>query len=34
MDAFNNAINQQAEMVKAAGGWVDSLSASVRPVVT
>ena len=34
MDAFNNAINQQAEMVKAAGGWVASLSASVRPVVT
>jgi hypothetical protein len=29
MDAFNNAITQQAEMVKAAG-----LSASVRPVVT
>lgn len=34
MDAFNNAIQQQAEMVKAAGGWVASLSASVRPVVT
>lgn len=34
MDAFNAAINQQAEMVKAAGGWVASLSASVRPVVT
>ena len=34
MDAFNNAIVQQAEMVKAAGGWVASLSASVRPVVT
>jgi len=34
MDAFNNAISQQAEMVKAAGGWVASLSASVRPVVT
>ena len=34
MDAFNNAITQQAEMVKAAGGWVASLSASVRPVVT
>lgn len=34
MDAFNNAINQQAEMVKAAGGWVASLSASVRPVMT
>ena len=34
MDAFNYAITQQAEMVKAAGGWVASLSASVRPVVT
>jgi hypothetical protein len=34
MDAFNSAIQQQAEMVKAAGGWVASLSASVRPVVT
>ena len=34
MDAFNSAITQQAEMVKAAGGWVASLSASVRPVVT
>lgn len=34
MDAFNNAIVQQAEMVKAAGSWVASLSASVRPVVT
>jgi hypothetical protein len=34
MDAFNNAISQQAEMVKAAGGWVASLSASVRPVMT
>ena len=34
MDAFQAAINQQAEMVKAAGGWVASLSASVRPVVT
>jgi hypothetical protein len=34
MDAFNNAITQQTEMVKAAGGWVASLSASVRPMVT
>ena len=34
MDAFNAAIKQQAEMVKAAGGWAASLSASVRPVVT
>lgn len=34
MDAFNAAINQQAAMVKAAGGWAARLSASVRPVVT
>ena len=34
MEAFNAAINQQAEMAKAAGGWAASLSASVRPVVT
>lgn len=34
MDAFNSAIQQQAEMVKAAGGWSAALSASVRPVVT
>ena len=34
MDAFNSAIQQQAEMVKSAGGWVASMSASVRPVVT
>jgi hypothetical protein len=34
MDAFNSAIQQQAVMVKAAGGWVASLSASVRPVIT
>lgn len=34
MDAFKEAIAQQAEMVKAAGGWAASLSASVRPVVT
>jgi hypothetical protein len=34
MDAVTAAISQQAEMVKAAGGWVASLSASVRPVVT
>lgn len=34
MAAFNAAIQQQTEMVKAAGGWVASLSASVRPVVT
>jgi hypothetical protein len=34
MTAFEAAINQQAEMAKSAGGWVASLSASVRPVVT
>jgi len=34
MAAFEAAINQQAEMAKSAGGWVASLSASVRPVVT
>ena len=34
MDAFQSAIEQQATMVKAAGGWVASLSASVRPVMT
>jgi hypothetical protein len=34
MDAFSAAINQQTEMVKSAGGWVASLSASVRPVMT
>lgn len=35
MTAFQSAIEQQTEMVKAAGsGFVASLSASVRPVVT
>jgi len=34
MSAFQSALEQQATMVKAAGGWVASLSASVRPVVT
>jgi hypothetical protein len=34
IDAFKSAIDQQTEMVKAAGGWVAALSASVRPVVT
>ncbi len=32
--AFTAAINQQAEMVKAAKGWAATLSASVRPVIT
>lgn len=32
--AMTAAIDQQAEMVKAAGGWAAKLSASVRPVVT
>lgn len=31
---LKGVIDQQTEMVKAAGGWVASLSASVRPVVT
>lgn len=35
LDAFKSAIDQQARMVETAGrGWVASLSASVRPVVT
>ena len=34
MDAFTSAIEQQAQMVAAAGGWAASLSASVRPLVT
>jgi hypothetical protein len=34
MDAFNSAVEQQTEMVKVAGGWAASLSASVRPVLT
>ncbi len=34
MNAFNAAIESQTEMVKAAGGFAASLSASVRPVVT
>lgn len=35
LDALKSAIDQQARMVEAAGrGWVASLSASVRPVVT
>ena len=35
LDALKGAIDQQAKMVEAAGkGWVASLSASVRPVVT
>ncbi len=33
--AFKSVIDQQTEMVKAAGaGWVASLSATVRPVIT
>ena len=35
LTAFTSAIEQQTEMVKAAGGgWVAALSASVRPTVT
>lgn len=32
--AFKSAIDQQTEMVKAAGGKIAALSASVRPVMT
>jgi len=34
VESFKAAIDQQTEMVKAAGGWVASLSASVRPMMT
>ena len=34
LDALKGAIDQQARMVESAKGWVASLSASVRPVVT
>lgn len=34
LGALRGVIDQQTEMVKAAGGWVAKLSASVRPVVT
>jgi hypothetical protein len=34
VDSLKLAIEQQTEMVKAAGGWAASLSASVRPVMT
>lgn len=34
LTAFNAAIQQQTEMVKVAGKFVASLSASVRPVIT
>jgi len=34
MGALSAAIQQQADMAKAAGGWAASLSASVRPVAT
>ena len=34
IDAFKLAIDQQTEMVKAAGGKIAALSASVRPVMT
>jgi hypothetical protein len=34
VDAFKLVIDQQTEMVKSAGGWAASVSASVRPVVT
>lgn len=34
LGALQGVVQQQTEMVKAAGGWVAKLSASVRPVVT
>ena len=35
LTALNSAVEQQTAMVKAAGkGWIASLSASVRPVLT
>ena len=34
VEAFRAAIDQQAEMAKAAGGKIAALSASVRPVMT
>ncbi len=34
LDAFSAAINQQAEMAKAAGGWAVKASAGVRPIIT
>lgn len=34
IEAFRATIDQQAEMVKAAGGWAATVSASVRPVMT
>ena len=34
MAAFQSSIQQQTDMVTAAGGWAASLSASVRPVMT
>lgn len=35
LSAFNSAIQQQTEMVKASGsGFISALSASVRPVMT
>lgn len=34
VDSFKAAIEQQTEMTRAAGGWVASLAASVRPLIT
>lgn len=34
VDAFKAAIDQQAEMSKAAGGWAAKASAGVRPIIT
>ncbi len=34
LTALTSAINAQAEEAKSAGGWVASLSASVRPIIS
>ena len=34
LQALNGIIEQQTRLAEAAGGWVASLSASVRPIVT
>lgn len=34
VEVLRASVEQQAEMVKASGGWVAALSASVRPIVT
>lgn len=34
LQALNGIISQQTELAKVAGGWVATMSASVRPIVT